>query len=408
MGTAWALAGAFMALPHSSAATPVTEIPVARQVVLLTVSSLRADRVARAATTRVLTPHLDEIARGGYFLPRSRTPVPSTVPALVSLLTGLDPGRHRLYREGAEAPILKPLPATLKAAGFTGIASLSSGKVASVKPLTEGLDEIVVVDGGMASDVAASAIEAVARHNPAGRLFLWVHFQDPSAPYLPTLSDLLEFADDGWNAAWKFPLPLAKRKIVPDTIPVGALNGPAREASFYLDSYDSAVREVDRGIGMIWDWLTARDLADETLFVVVSLHGEALGDHGYWFSHGWTLYEEELVVPLLIRAPGVLSSRVDMKESWASLLDVQPTMLSLLGLPPDPRNSRDGRDLAPLMRGSAAPPRRYLYAALANPPYSRAALGNLRYKLILHPPRPPLVTDMPDWPAAKQRELYDL
>jgi arylsulfatase A-like enzyme len=377
-------------------------------VVLITVSSLRADRVAGAATTRVLTPRLDEIARGGYFLARSRTPVPSTVPALTSLFTGLDPGRHRLYRPGAETPAWKPLPATLKAAGFTGVAGLSSARIAATEPLVEGLDEIVVVDGGTASEVATAAIGAADRHDPSDRLFLWAHFQDPSAPYLPTLSDLLEFAGDEWNSVWKFPLPVAEKETVPDTIPAGVLNGPAREVAFYLDSYDSAVREVDRGIGMIWDWLSARDLADDTLFVVASLHGEALGEHGYWFSHGWTLYEEELVVPLLIRAPGVLSVWDDMEESWASLLDAQPTILSLLGLPVGPRKSRDGIDLAPLLRGSSAPPQRYLYAGLANPPFPRAALGEFRFKMILVPPRPPSVTDQPDWPVARHREMYDL
>jgi hypothetical protein len=394
------------AIPLARAVQPPEPGPPPPDLVLVTVSSLRSDRVTTRGMSRSLTPHLDEISRDGFLLVRSRTPSPATLPALVSLLTGLDPGHHGVYGPRPPAGELTALPAILREHGFTGIAVVADDAIANIDPVLAGLDEVVVLDRQPAAEIARRAVEIVERLEPEGRLFLWVHFRDPSAPYLPVLGDLAEFMGDGWNTVWKFPLPVAREEGVPDTLPPTVLNGGIREVAFYLDSYDSAVREADRGIGALWAWLVGAGRAERTVFAVASLHGEALGDHGHWFSHGWTLYEEELAVPLLIRGPGVRPQRDAGDESWACLLDLQPTLLALLGV--EGAAGSDGFNLAAVLRGSSPPPRRFMYAGLVRPPYSRVVVGELRFKLISTPPRPPFLSGPPSWGQEKQRELYDL
>ncbi len=400
----WVLAPVARAEAPAPAWDGAAEAP--RSLVLVTVSSLRADRVDGPVTSRIRTPRLAELAREGMLLRRARTPVPETVPALASLWTGLDPGKHRLYQSG-DGPLPEgTLPERLAAAGFRCIGAVPPGPLARTPALVRGLHKLVVGESRDGPALAARALAAAAEVPGDQHLFLWLHLDDPAAPYPAVLSDLLEFAADGMSEPWRFTLPAGDAGL-PEMLPEAALNGSIRRLDFYLDAHDSGVRQADRALGALWDGLGASGRRQEAIFAVVSLHGEALGEHGHWFSHGRTLHEEELEVPVLIRGPGVRAHEADAPESAIMLMDLYPTLLGALGLH-DGFRVGDAINLAHYLRAPAALPRRYLHAGQAQPPFARAILGEYRYKLISTPPRPPMIHEPGWWTQTGENELYDL
>ena len=114
--------------------------------------------------------------------------------------------------------------------------------------------------------------------------------------------------------------------------------------------YDGEIRFVDDQIARIVRALAEQGLDGQTLVAVTSDHGEDMGEHGYWFSHGWTLFDPALRVPLLLRAPELEPGRV---AGPVSLTDVAPTVLALLGIPPPAEMT--GRDLTSAIEAGATP-----------------------------------------------------
>gem|GEM_PF-6466847 len=256
--------------------------------------------------------------------------------------------------------------------------------------------------------LARTVVNAVGNSLAAGSRFIWIHLSGVSAPYIPQVSDLLAIRDQGRNRAWRFSMAESNRPGKPHLLPSAAVNGPMREAGFYMDSYDAAVRDLDRAIEIIETGLAPSLAASGGYMVVASVHGESLGEHGQWFSHGHTLYEEELLVPILILGPDIKPLPAPMKDSWASLNDLTPTLADLLGLEVSTGRVGDGFNLAGRLRTASAPPSRSLTSGQGRPPYSQALLSEGRFKLIVTPPRPPTIEETSAWPADGARELYEL
>jgi len=391
--TALALAVAAPALPAEE--DTATLLP---SLVVVTVSSLRSDRVQAIGQRGSRTPYLLSLGKRGALLNLARTPVPETVPALASLFTGLDPYLHGVY--GDSHPNLRSvtLGDRLLDAGYRGTAWFNAPLGQGMALLERGLAETHEFPDLDATGLADQVLAAEAESLAAGGHFLWVHLGDASAPYRPDLADLLTYRSDGWNDIWEFPLAVSKRVGMLDTLPRAAVNGPMREAAFYMDSYDAAVLKVDRAL--------------QTL--IEGLLPARLGEHHAWFSHGSTLYEEELQVPVLFLGPDVQPLDQPMGTSWASLIDVMPSLLQLMGLPEGERGPRiameeaRGFNLAPLLRGFSAPPVRWIPSAQAQAPYARSVLAEGRYKIILSPPRPPMFQGERPWPDVEQIEFHDL
>lgn len=405
-----------LALAVAAPALPAEEDhPAIRpSLVVVTVSSLRSDRVQPMGRRGSRTPYLLSLGKRGALLHLARTPVPETVPALASLFTGLDPYLHGLYGDSRPDLQVVTLGDRLADAGYSGRAWFNAPLDLGMAFLERGLaetHEYPDLDATLLADrVLAAEVESLA----AGGHFVWVHLGDASAPYTPDLADLLTYRSDGWNDIWNFPLAVSKWDGMLDTLPRAAVNGPMREAAFYMDSYDAVVLKVDRALQALVEGLLPALETSQGYLVIASLHGESLGEHRAWFSHGSTLHEEELQVPFLFLGPDVQPLNQPMKTSWASLIDVMPTLVGLMDLPPGKRGPKiamevaRGFNLAPLLRGSSAPPVRWIPSAQAQVPYARSVVAEGRYKIILTPPRPPMIQGGRPWPDFEQIELYDL
>jgi arylsulfatase A-like enzyme len=234
--------------------------------------------------------------------------------------------------------------------------------------------------------------------------FVWVHFMDPHGPYFPPQ----EYRD-------RFPVDDYRRPDDPAILPIGGTNFglgivPAYQVvqgesspAVYRARYDAEVRYVDDHVGAVVRALERRGLSDRTLVVLTADHGESLGEHGYYFAHGWYVYDDTLRVPLLLRGPGVPAGR-RVKQS-VSLVDLAPTVLDLLALPPSP--AMEGTSLRSFLAGQATH-----REAFAQTYYGEglAAYRSGTIKYVFKPSRAAGARPAsdPPFPDATQEWLYDL
>lgn len=291
-------------------------------IVLISIDTLRADRLAAWGRSRSeagggpATPAIDRLVRDGVLFERAWSPCPLTLPAHVSLLSGLDPPRHGV-RDNVGFPVSAAdrfdaswLPAAARSAGYSTAAFVSAFVLRGDTGLAHGFDRFDAPTGeggGEALDLAqrpGSVTFAAARRwldESTGPRLLFVHLYEPHAPYAP----------------------------------------PEPYRAVGEDPYDGEIAAADAAVGELLAELDRAGLYDAAAIVLLSDHGEGLGDHGER-QHGVFLYESTLHVPLVVKLPGRARAGERVADP-VGLVDVAPTLLRLLGRPVP--EGLDGRDL---------------------------------------------------------------
>jgi len=298
-----------------SAPAPPPRVPT--NVLIITIDTLRADRLGIYGATNVETPNMDRLARQGAWAPQSDAPVPLTRPSHVSLFTGRYPSEHGI-RDNLSAPLNAdvPLLATIfQQEGFATAAFVASSVLDRQSGLARGFDVYSDrFDKGAdqrTGDVVTAEAIGWLRSPPKPKSFAWIHLYDPHAPYSP-------------------PEPFASR--------------------YAGRPYDGEVAFCDELVGRVATALGETGRLDNTLLVVTSDHGEALGEHGE-DVHGYFVYEATLRVPLILHGPGVTPGTT--VRTVARTIDLFPTILDLIGIGANQQSS--GRSLAPALRGEQLP-----------------------------------------------------
>ena len=290
-------------------------------LLLITIDTLRADHVGAYSAPGGATPVLDALAARGVRFDQVQTAAPLTAPSHATILTGYYPPSHGVrgnvvFTLGTDHPTLAT---RLKVAGYRTTAFVGAYPVAAAFGFGQGFDkfdeefhETSPIDQGAerrANEVADAAIAWLASNGGSrgSPFFAWLHFYDPHAPYDP-------------------PPPFADR--------------------FAGRPYDGEIAFADSQIGRVLDALRASGHDRDTLIVVLADHGEGLGDH-HELTHAVLIYQSTMRVPFIVAGPRVPSGTV--VRGRVATIDVVPTVLGLLGLPPDRRLV--GRDLRPLLEG---------------------------------------------------------
>jgi choline-sulfatase len=316
-------------------------------VVLVTIDTLRADHVG-AYGGAAATPALDRLASEGVLLEQATTPVPSTGPAHVSLMTGLYPWRHGALANAVPLdPGLVTLAPLLSEQGFRTGAFVSSYIVHSRFGFNRGFGtyHFEPTEGfhwrGRRRDRFWSRGEATVAaasrwlgSNTTDRFFLWVHLFDPHTPYLPP---------PGFALSTKEPVDLGAKRL-----PSGVKN--MKQLAQLNRQYRGEVSYADAQVGRLVAELARLELADRTAVIVTSDHGEGLGDHGL-LEHGQNVFDELVRVPLIVRAAGLPAGR--RLSGPAQLEDLMPTILALVDVRYEVGAAElDGFDLSPWLRGT--------------------------------------------------------
>ncbi len=310
---------------------PRDRTPRHRNVIVVSIDTLRADHVGTYGAYRPTTPALDAFAAEATVFTNAFAVWPETSGSHMSLFTSRYPSEHGVKGFMTTPPASIPLLAEeLRAAGYRTRAFTEDGGVWANAGFARGFTAY----GERRSPTAVYAGEAAATFADATRwleahrdrtFLLFVHTYQVHAPYTPPKPYKLLFAD------------------VPGREGVGFAANAL--------SYDREIRFTDDQLGPFLASVRRLGLADETIVIVLSDHGEEFGDHG-GMGHGRTLHREVLRVPLIVWAPGLV--RAARVTTPVTLLDVAPTVLDLLGLPAD-RGQR-GTTLAPVLRGTGAGP----------------------------------------------------
>lgn len=358
LATGWAVFA--IAAIASVAAGAGRDSAPARNVLLVSMDTTRADYLGCYGHPTIATPNIDALAREGVLFERCDVSAPLTLPSHATMLTSLYPFVHGARDNGAYrlAPENITLVEQLRQAGYATMASVGAFVLNREYGLDQGFEVYDDVRGPRpeepraersAEEVAAAALEWLTAHAKRP-FFLFVHFFDPHQPYA----------------------------------------APQRFAQRYpRGGYLAEIAYVDEQIGRLLTALRDLGVESETLVVLTADHGESLGAHQE-ATHGAFLYQTTVRVPLILRCPALLPAGQRVR-GMARSIDIAPTALALLDQPPLPL--AQGASLLPMIRGESSA-LGYSYAETLYPTFnfgfsSLRSLSDGRWKFI-HAPRPEL------------------
>ncbi len=408
---AWSSAG--LSRARSVDSTTTARPP---NIVFVVVDTLRADRTTPYGYQRPTTPELTRwLADRGVVLEEAYSQAPWTLPSMVSMMTGRYPGE--LLRDSDPAsygvPAAVPtLAESLAELGYETAAFYANFALRDSNGFGRGLATRYTPSAGgrsnflHAESVNRRALPWIAAHQHQKRpFFLYLHYLDPHDPYdNPDLVDGRTDFDPDYAGS------LTGMDVHAVYVGNREIRG-AEDVAHLSALYDSEIRYVDRHLGELLASFDPHVVAN-TLFVFTSDHGEELFDHGGW-KHGYTLYDEQIHVPLIFRWDGHLPAGSRLTGT-VELLDLLPTLAAAVGLEEDP--SWQGINLLPALRGERAIPRRVAFAQhLISGPLRAAAVLD-RTKLILFNRAEPFAPQdrlierfwRQDVERMERRELYDL
>jgi len=335
--------------------TPPAQAPF-DAVVLITIDTLRADRLGAYGHRAPTTPVLDALAAESVLFEHAAATCPATAPSVAAILTGHHRAVHGVERNTSRLRAdVSTLAEILRRAGHRTVAVVAN-PVLNRRGFEQGFErfDLAATDPrrrALGADIGVAKLAGRAlRTLRDERFFLWVHFMSPHGPYRPPPDQAKRFRPAHY---WRFgdrQLPFLAGNYGLGGIPFYQRLFGSRAPARYRARYDAEVRYADILIGLLLRRLQRLGRWDHTLLVVTADHGESLGEHDAWFQHGWYAYDATVRIPLLVRAPGRLTpARV---SSSVSLLDVTPTILDLLDLPPRPHC--EGQSLLPVIEGPAS------------------------------------------------------
>jgi arylsulfatase A-like enzyme len=328
-------------------------------ILVIVIDSLRADRVGFYDTHRNLSPFLDSLADHGNAFWNAYAQSSWALPSMASLWTSRYPWQHGVNAVNSVLSDTQPaLAKVLKQHGYVAGGFSGNSELSADLGFAQGFDRYEVFAhppkaGRTLPKTSAERVnrEALAwldsvRAKSAAPAFLYLHYTEPHFPYLPPQV----FFD---QILAQRPDPLAERRVVFDMFYIHRNRWHQTDAATVAvlrDMYDGEVMHIDDGLRQLFSDLKSRGFLDHSIVVITSDHGEAFLEHGST-SHGNTLYNELIHVPLLLLISGQ-SARVDIRQA-VSLVDLGPTLLDLIGI--SAPSSFEGGSLAPVM-GRARPP----------------------------------------------------
>jgi arylsulfatase A-like enzyme len=382
-----------------------------RRVFLITVDTLRADHTSAYGYPRETTPTLERLAAEGLRFDQAVCQWPKTGASFASLFVGRYPQTTGLTHEAAlRVPEgYRSLPVLFQGLGYTTAAVVSNGVLNSGLGWNRGFDEYLEtwhMEGGMSADpqvyrrtinalrVNELALPLLERLRDAERLFVWLHYSDPHAPYVLPEGFDNPFLGDAWYT---------QEQTVELEKPQATALGDRRDLKYYVAQYDANALVADLAIGRALERARELGLLDDAVVIYTADHGESLGEHDYWFEHGRLPYSPATRVPLVLWGPGRVPAGATV-ERPVGLVDLYPTLRDLAA-PAEEVPGLEGESLAPFFRpGEPELPETafqhaYLEAGGGSPTTHFRAVQDPRWKLVYHPP-------LKARPASF--ELYDL
>ena len=376
-------------------------------VIIVTADTLRGDMLSSFGHPHLQTPNLDNLAKRSVRFSRAYTNITTTVPAHASLFSSLYPMDHGAdSNRSFVSDEVQMLPEVLRSAGwFTGAILNMPWLNPTVSNITQGIEFVNPGNLERSADQTTSLANAFLEEhgNTQKPFFLWVHYIDNHTPYkapgkfsrmyYPSGKDPKAVHIKSLQRTWSaFP------KTHQNNVHVDKWLSGITDIEYVISQYKGSVSWLDQQLKPLFQTMSQKNLWENTIFVFTSDHGESLGEHNLWFCHGG-LFEPTVRIPLILYYPGVpknlaISDPVD-------LVDIKPTILSLLRLPIG--QELRGDDLIALINGTQIS---YSEVLLQHTGNSLRGLVTRHYKFITHLKNQ---DEYPFYPIEKGKiELYDL
>jgi arylsulfatase A-like enzyme len=357
-------------------------------VVLMTLDTTRPDHLGCYGYTGNTTPNIDRFAEEAVLFTDAITVIPLTTPSHASIMTGLLPVTHQVYRNSVPvqgdfamlAEILKK--EGYATGGFVSVKILESGLgfsqgfdcFSDVPPASgptkssrdegplERIDSMLILQrkGGETVDEALEWLD----RNTEKPFFLWIHLYDPHLPYTPPREYGLRFNPEFEAYLDRVRSPFMKMLSYADQRDYAQHEGEARDMqrtregfrAFFdligfmtsrvsmgegvpadlvdhlIAAYDGELAYVDDQVGRVLSFLEERTVYDSTFFIIMADHGEILHEKEDYFGHHKYLYQGSLQIPLIMGFPGAAPQKID---DPITVVDVAPTLLDGLGIEVD-------------------------------------------------------------------------
>ena len=306
-------------------------------VLLITIDTIRPDRLSCYSTKYLKTPGIDALAAKGAVFDRAVAHNPTTLPSHANILLGTTPLYHGVHDNSKfrVAEGFLTLAEYLKGKGYPTAAFIGAFPLDSRFGLSQGFDvydDSYPSESSTAFSLAERKAEKVVEaalgwlERQSSKWFAWVHLWDPHTLYLPPEPFKSQFKDD---------------------------------------PYSGEVAYTDSELGKIFDYLESSDMLENTLVILTGDHGESLGEHGE-LTHSYFAYNSTLWVPLIMTGPGIKAGRID---EYVAHIDIFPTVCDILGIERPP--FLQGVSLVPLMKGKKIKNRAIYFESL-NPYYNRS------------------------------------
>lgn len=361
--------------------------PERPNVILISIDTLRADRLGSYGYTRPTSPNLDRLAEQGVRFESVTTQSPWTSPAHATMLTSRFPSSHGVNQSfarfsennGSFRTLHEDTPtlaSSLRSIGYETLAFVGGGTVSQALGFSIGFDAFDEAHRGLSDELLERLRAVLSRSGQQNPFFLFLHTFEVHAPYSHT-----RFAEPLMTPDQKAAIEDFQRGRYMGELSKLLLQNGLLLPEITSALYDGGIRFTDEFLGRLFSTLRNFGLYDDTLIVVTSDHGEEFAEHDaarFYDAHCATLWEEAIEIPLILKPPkamglsGVITTPVQ-------LVDLLPTVLDLVGAPIP--STAQGRSLAPLLRGhdQDAPQTLISEATCQGPEWKALRRGPLKY-----------------------------
>lgn len=393
--------GMFLALFHKT--THFNPSPI-KNIVIILIDTLRADHLSAYGYKRNTSPHIDNFAKKSLVFEKAFTAASYTLPAHVSLFTGVYPITHKMDlhynedRSSYEKPDLdyekpdldtniKTMAEYFSSLGWSTVWATSPGNqyLTFNDPESRGFQ--INIPGNIEFDFTFNTFKDVLDKHSQKPFFAFLHTNYPHHPYYK--KTFKKFISPDYKGKIitdeKDVLKILHKKYSKNMITVPRIHWremakiwwsfvnkkDPKDIQRLKDLYDDAILYTD---SVVYRWLqlfSEKKLYENTIIIITSDHGEAFGEHGNFFHDD--LHKEILHVPLMIYIPGISHRRI---KAPVSLIDIYPTLLDLLEKKPPHKIT--GNSLLPLINGKKQKVHNYIFGQF----YKHTSISDGKWKLI--------------------------
>ena len=307
----------------TSQLTNTLKCPPECNVILISIDDLRSDYLNTYGHKNPTSPNIDKFAQKSLVFENSFAQSSWTLPSHTAMLTGKYPHNLDIEIISDRLPESSSIAEILKNNDYLTAAYTSGAFINEDHGFARGFDTFEENDSWQDAETLTQNAIHWLNNNKQKKIFLFLHYFHVHDPYSPN-GDSAKLVDPNYTGSLKSFDISQIVKLNKEEITL-----PQSDLEQIKTLYDAELLELDSNLGKIFQLLSETKLIDNSIVVITSDHGEEFGERGGWGIHGYSLYDELIKVPLIIRIPDSKPERI---PHLTELVDIVPTITSILNL----------------------------------------------------------------------------